>query len=116
LESERDIPPHHLVAGFHVAQVLAIQHVRHPGDKLVAQAHQCLLAGERPHAVDHVRPAALDNRHQPRQVLRVVLKIGILDDDELAAGGLQCGTDRGALAAIDAVMNDLDVGTGKLLD
>ncbi len=60
-------------------------------------------------AVDDGRAAFQQRFQQQHIVARIVLQVGILDDDDIAGGLLKAGAQRSALAAVDLVEEDLHV-------
>nr|WP_205699846.1 hypothetical protein [Conexibacter sp. SYSU D00693] len=68
-------------------------------------------------AEDRVSLVVEQRLQEARDVVGVVLEVGVLDDDEVARGGGEALADRGALAAVDVAADDLDprVPGGELL-
>ena len=94
---------HHLVAGLHVGEPAAKQHVGRAGQDLVREDRQPRRLGtarEKPRSIDDAG-AAIENRlRQLRQLRRIELEVGILDRDDRAGGLGEANADRAALAAV----------------
>ncbi len=104
-----------LVARLHVRQGRAVQHVGDQRQEAIAgpmqRQHVLALAGESA-AVDHPGLALEYRLEQAGPVVRVVLEIGILDEEEIAGGQRQPGTDGRTLALVLLVGDDPD---GRIL-
>ncbi len=68
------------------------------------------MLAEEARAVDRARAALQDRAQQARVVARVVFEVGVLDQQDVAAGGRQAGADGGALAAVARVADHEGVG------
>ena len=66
------------------------------------------LAGQEARAVDHVGAVLQERAHQAGVVARVVLQVGVLEDDQVAGGRGDAGADRGALALVLLVLDVAD--------
>ncbi len=115
LETQRDrleeVGADGLVAGLHVRQV----HVGHPvGEEREQPVAELVPEEQRPPRLA-AREARAEHRvglllhedlHDPEQVLRVVLEVGVVDDRDLAVGLGEGGADRHALAAVRDVLEE----------
>ena len=89
-----------------------VKHVRAQGEELVADHvpeidHAVGVAAHEARAEDDVGLAVEDRLEQPRVFLRVVFEVGVLHDHDVAGGGGEAGAQRGALAPVDFVVDDL---------
>src|SRR5262249_48733451 len=94
-----------------VRNALSVEHGRGAGEDPVRQPVLEAHAGDRPVEavpVDDVRPAALDRLDECRIVRWVVLEVGVLDEDDVAARVLQTDADGSALAHVDHRLVDAD--------
>lgn len=84
-------------------------HPRHPGDQTIGHAGgqgtgDKLILPVEPPSADDIVPLIEFGEH-PGDVYRVVLQVGVHQDDDLACGMVNPGGDRGGLAEI-AAQND----------
>ncbi len=105
-----------LVAGFHVGQCRAVEHVGDEREKTVAdpvQRHHVLaLAGEAAAVHDACLPS--QNRlEQAGPIVGIVFEVAILNQDEVAARPGQSGADGCAFALVHLVAQD---PYGRVLD
>jgi len=64
-------------------------------------------AGHKPGAVDNVGHFPFDDqRKHARPVVRIVFKVGVLDDDDIARGARQTGSDGGTFPSVALVKQD----------
>ncbi len=66
------------------------------------------LAADEARAVDHVGLAVEDRRQQARILAGIVLEVGVLNHDEVAAGLLEAAPQRRALALVHGLAEDAD--------
>src|SRR5262249_9975057 len=109
------------VAGFHVGQVQVRHHVRQRRERLVTQV---MPEEEDPvrttdeagsiYDVGLVRQYRLD---QNGILIRIIFKVGILDNDDVSRDGFKAGPQRSSFPHIARLKNDPQVLTGtKLLE
>ncbi len=107
LERPRHVPPHDLVAGFHVGERSAEQQVRHAGENPIRHERderRACASPEKPGAVHHVGGPAQNRLDQVGELLRIELQIGVLDCDDRSPRMLQSETDGRAFAAVSLGM------------
>src|SRR5215210_676449 len=97
--------PEDLVAGLHVRQVEVGEPVAERGQHPVAEAvaiveDPAAVAGQETRAVDHVGAVFQEGPHQARIVSRVVLEVGVLEEDEVAGRFGDAAADGGPLALV----------------
>src|SRR5690242_21188664 len=86
----------------------AVEKICKPGEKLRAQKETHPALGTvGTNAIDDIGPSALERLQQCGIIGRIVLQVGILDDDVLAHGVPNAGANGGTLAAIPIVENDV---------
>src|SRR5262249_49795470 len=80
----------------------------------VPEVEHAMRLADEPRAVDDVR-VVLDDRLDELGILgRVVLEVGVLDDDDLAGGLAEPGAQRGALSLVAVVEDYLQVAVASL--
>ena len=113
IERLRDVARHHLVAGLHVGEPAAKQHVGDAGQHLVGddrQPRRVRTAGEEARAIDDARAAIEDRLRQLRQLRRIELEVGVLDRDDGAGRLRESDPDGAALPAVLLGVNDAQLG------
>jgi hypothetical protein len=110
-------------AGLHVRQIEVGQHVGEQGQESVAhvvpEEQNPLRTALEPGAVDHVRFTLQNRPYQVWILPRVVLEIGILDEHDVTAGGLESRPHRRSLAPVLRMLDigEIDLATlAKLLE
>lgn len=115
-----DVPQDHcaecLVAGFHIGEIDVCAHV--------GEQSQQFVSDHVPEINDPMRTTAhesgtendvglsiQDGLEQARIFLRVILEVGILDENDVARGGSEATTQSCAFASINAMINDA-IGDG----
>ena len=86
--------PEDLVAGLHVGQDGVVEHVGHERQELIGdhvpEHDGTPRTAQEARTVDDVGDAVLDGLEQHGVIARVVLEVGVLDQDHVAAGGREC--------------------------
>ena len=111
--------PEHLVAGLHVGQRQVGRPVRQHRQEPVAQRmteveHATAIGGRKPRAVDDVGVVLEEGPHETRVVARVVLEIGVLEDDQVAGRLGDAAAHRRALALIVRLLDQPDAAAALL--
>src|SRR5205085_12119323 len=112
IETFYDLRPECFVTRFHVGEVQVCHHIRKQSEKLVAdhvpEVDDSMGAAAHEARAEHnVGLSRKDGREKERVLGRVVLEIGILDENNVAAGGLESTTQGRTLSAIDRMVNHL---------
>ena len=65
-----------------------------------------VLTGQCPHAINHICPAFDDGCQQLKKVVRVVLKVGILNDSDITSYIGKPGSQRSSLPLIPGMIHN----------
>src|SRR4029453_9433901 len=109
----QDRSPKGLIAGPHVREIQVRQHVRDDGEHLVRHGmpieQDAMGTAEEARPIDDIRNPALNGRDELEVVLRLILEIRSLDDDDVTAGFLKSSPERGSLSTVRWLKIDLQV-------
>ncbi len=86
-EGPQHLGAHDLVAGLHVGQHRVVEHVGDQRQQPVARVvreHEHAVPADEPRSVDDVGAALADQLDEIGKLLRRVLQVGVLNDDEVA--------------------------------
>ena len=107
-----DLPPKAFVAGFYIAKDGVVQDVGQQcqpfvGDH-VPEIHRLARAAEKTRAIDNRRPSFLDRLEKLWVFARVVFKVSVLDDNDVAADMPEASDQRRAFALIALMIDNFD--------
>ncbi len=98
------LPPEHFVTGLHVGNFQVCEHVREQRQefipRVVPEVVHPLRPSEKARAVHNVRPPVKNGLQQLLIVARVVLQIGILNEQDVAARSFEAPAQRGPFALV----------------
>src|SRR5574341_180384 len=110
-ETLEHVGPEDFVPDLDIAQVEVRGHVAEVGEEpipdVVPEVEDAVRPTMESVAEDNVGVAFQDWLEEPRVVLRVVLQVGVLDEDDVAGHVLDGGADRCSLAAIARVEEEV---------
>ena len=105
-ERPQHFDPHRLVAGLHVGQHRVVEHVGQEREEQVPEIvreQEHAMPSEKPRSVDDVGTPLADQLDQLRELFRRVLRVGVLNDDQVAGDLLEPEPQRRPLAAVRLV-------------
>ena len=109
IQAARDGRLHHLVAGFHIGEVAAEQHVGQHRQRPVRDhrdARTWRTAREVARSVDDIAFPPEDRLHEIAELDRIELEVGVLNRHDGAASVAQTDTNRAAFAAVGRRVHD----------
>ena len=102
-----------LITGFHIRQNGIVEDVRHQGQRFVRhhvpEHGHTVSPTEEARAVHNIRNAFFEGLEQFRVVTRIVLKISVLDQQNITLGSEHSRTDSSAFALIFLMQNDVQI-------
>lgn len=86
LDGSQDLFLEHFVARPHIREIQVGQHVGHESEEFIAdcvpEEQHAVRPSLKSRTIDHIRHALLDRFNQPKVVLRIILKISILNEHQ----------------------------------